>query len=177
MVVFVNEDDPQTGGDHVDGHRSFCLIASPYAKRGALISKFYNQTSVLHTICRILGMPPMNQVVAASPTMEECFTPMADFTPYNALTPMQKLNEARIKPKPKTGFWWLFRSSEERLSARLDAMDFSEPDRIDDDTMNRAIWMQARPGERYPHEWTGAHGRGLKALGLVLDPEADDDDE
>ncbi len=177
MVVFVNEDDPQTGGDHVDGHRSFCLVASPFAKRGALISKFYNQTSVLHTICRILGMPPMNQIVAASPTMEECFSTTADLTPYNAIIPAQKLNEARTKPKPKTGFWNFFPSYEERLSARLDAMDFSEPDRIDDDTMNRAIWMQARPGEHYPSEWTGAHGRGLARLGLVLDPTDDDDDE
>ena len=28
--VFVIEDDPQNGFDHVDGHRSICLVASPY---------------------------------------------------------------------------------------------------------------------------------------------------
>ena len=53
MAVFVNEDDPQTGNDHVDGHRSFCLLAGPYVKHGGtVISRFYNQDSVLHTICR-----------------------------------------------------------------------------------------------------------------------------
>src|SRR5208337_1907283 len=33
MVVFINEDDPQSGADHVDGHRSICLLAGPYVKR------------------------------------------------------------------------------------------------------------------------------------------------
>jgi len=177
MAIFVNEDDPQTGGDHVDGHRSFCLVVSPYAKKGALISKFYNQTSVLHTICRILGIPPMNQVVAASTTMEDCFTTQSDPTPYVSLTPQQKLNEKRPPTAKKTGFWPPFPSGEDRLAARFEALDFSGPDRIDDDTLNRAIWAQVRPGERYPREFMGAHGKGLKALGLVLDPEADDDDE
>ena len=177
MAIFVNEDDPQTGGDHVDGHRSFCLVVSPYAKKGALISKFYNQTSVLHTICRILGMPPMNQVVAASTTMEDCFTTEADLTPYVALTPKQQLNEKRPPAAKKTGFWPPFPVGDDRLTAQFEALDFSGPDRIDDDTLNRAIWVQTRPGERYPREFMGAHGKGLKALGLVLDPEADDDDD
>ena len=29
-VLFVNEDDPQDGWDHVDGHRSLCLVVGPY---------------------------------------------------------------------------------------------------------------------------------------------------
>ncbi len=177
MAIFVNEDDPQTGGDHVDGHRSFCLVVSPYAKKGALISKFYNQTSVLHTICRILGMPPMNQVVAASTTMEDCFTTQADLTPYAALTPKQKLNEKRPPAAKKTGFWPPFLVGDDRLTAQFEALDFSGPDRIDDDTLNRAIWAQTRPGERYPREFMGAHGQGLKALGLQIDREAGDDDD
>ncbi len=177
MAIFVNEDDPQTGGDHVDGHRSFCLVISPYAKKGALVSKFYNQTSVLHTMTRILGIPPMNQVVAASPTMEDCFTTQPDFAPYVSLTPAQKLNEKRPAAKKKTGFWPPFPVGDDRLTAQFEALDFSAPDRIDDDTLNRAIWAQTRPGERYPREFMGAHGKGLKALGLRLDPEADDDDD
>ena len=65
MAIFVNEDDPQTGADHVDGHRSICFVAGPYVKRGgAAVSRFYNQDSVLHTICRIFAAPPMNQLVA-----------------------------------------------------------------------------------------------------------------
>jgi hypothetical protein len=57
----------------VDGHRSICLIASPWARRGAIVSRFYNESAILHTIGRILGLPPLNQLVAAAPTMEACF--------------------------------------------------------------------------------------------------------
>ena len=65
--IFIIEDDPQDGWDHVDGHRSVCLVLSPYTKRGQVISQFYNQTSVLHTMERILGVPPMNQMDALAP--------------------------------------------------------------------------------------------------------------
>ena len=177
MAVFVNEDDPQAGQDHVDGHRSFCFVVSPWAKRGAVVSKFYNQTSVLHTICRILGTPPMNQIVAASPTMEDCFATAPDLEPYTCLKPDQKLNEPRPKVKAKSAAWMPWRTEEERLVERFDRLDFSAPDLIHEDTLNRAIWAQTRPGERYPSEWAGAHGRGLKALGLELDPTLEDDDD
>jgi hypothetical protein len=60
-VIFVIEDDPQSGYDHVDAHRSLCLVVSPYTKRGQVISKFYNQAGVLHTMEQIMGLPPMNQ--------------------------------------------------------------------------------------------------------------------
>ena len=136
-----------------------------------MVSKFYNQTSVLHTICRILGTPPMNQIVAASPTMEDCFATAPD------LKPDQKLNEPRPKVKAKSAAWMPWRTEEERLVERFDRLDFSAPDLIHEDTLNRAIWAQTRPGERYPSDWAGAHGRGLKALGLELDPTLEDDDD
>jgi len=72
MVVFVNEDDPQTGNDHADRHRSFCLMSGPDVKRGGtVISRFYNQDSVPHTICRIFGAPPMNQIARCT-ALELC---------------------------------------------------------------------------------------------------------
>src|SRR5207237_9753311 len=37
--IFVIEDDPQAGFDHVDGHRSLCLLISPYTKRGEVVSR------------------------------------------------------------------------------------------------------------------------------------------
>src|SRR5882757_5406570 len=45
--IFVVEDDPQDGFDHVDGHRSLCLVASPYTKRGAVVHNFRSQEQVL----------------------------------------------------------------------------------------------------------------------------------
>lgn len=171
MAVFVIEDDPQSGHDHVDGHRSICFVASPWAKRGETVGKFYNECSVLHTIGRILGLPPLNESVAAAPTMEDCFQGTPDLTPYRCLVPEFPLNMAKSAPMPART------PAEKKLAARVGALDFSKPDLIDEDALNRAIWMETRPGEAYPAAYAGAHGKGLKALGLRLDANAADDDD
>ncbi len=77
--IFVIEDDPQAGFDHVDGHRSTCLVVSAYTKRHAVVSNFYNQTSILHTIELMLGLPPMNQLDAMAPAMKEVFMDKSTF--------------------------------------------------------------------------------------------------
>ena len=92
-AIFVNEDDPQDGWDHVDGHRSLCLVVSPYVKRHAVVSQFYNQLSVLHTIERILGLPSTAQLAAQAPTMEACFTDTPALTPYTARPNIIPLDE------------------------------------------------------------------------------------
>ena len=40
---------------------------------------------MLHTMERILGLPPMNQQDAMAPLMFDCFTSVPNFTPYTAL--------------------------------------------------------------------------------------------
>src|SRR5204863_3730682 len=42
--IFVVEDDPQSGFDHVDGHRTVALVISPYTRRKFVDSTCYNQT-------------------------------------------------------------------------------------------------------------------------------------
>ena len=59
-AVFVLEDDPQAGADHVDGHRSTTFIANPYAKRGVVNDAYYTQLNVVKTMEQILGVAPMN---------------------------------------------------------------------------------------------------------------------
>ena len=54
-AIFVVEDDAQAGPDHVDSHRSVLLLASPFARRGAVDHTFYSTASVLRTIELILG--------------------------------------------------------------------------------------------------------------------------
>jgi len=58
--VFVIEDDPQAGWDHVSGYRTTAYVVSPYTLRGTVVSAQYNQTSLLRTMELILGLPPMN---------------------------------------------------------------------------------------------------------------------
>ena len=160
--IFVNEDDPQDGFDHVDGHRSLCLAISPYSKRQQVIKHFYNQTSVLHTIERMLGLPAMNQNDGLAPVMNECFTDKADLTPFTALKNNIELDEKHAKKVSAAP------PGENRI------MDFSRPDRIDDDEFNRMLWHDAKGEDApYPAQLAGAHGKGLKALRLALD--GDDD--
>jgi hypothetical protein len=167
-VIFVIEDDPQSGYDHVDGHRSLCLVISPYTKRGQVISTFYNQAGVLHTMERILGLPPMNQQDAMSPLMFECFTNVPNFTPYAALPNNISLINGGVAS----------RSSKARYYAKkVQKMDFSKPDRINDDVFNRYIWHSIKGDARYPAKFVGGHGRGLKQLGLILVKNAKDDDD
>jgi phospholipase C len=166
--IFINEDDPQSGYDHVDGHRSFCLIASPYTKRNAVVSHFYNQTSVLHTMTRILGLPPLNQATAFAPTMEDCFTSQPDFRPYDCQNNIIALDEHN-KPRQAMG------PVERDLADAVDQMDFSKPDLVNEDKLNRLIWLSSGRTEPYPVEFAGAHGRGLAALHLKLVKTVDSD--
>jgi YVTN family beta-propeller protein len=169
--IFAIEDDPQAGFDHVDGHRSICLVVSPYTKRREVISDFYNQTSVLHTIEQIFGLPPMNQMDAAAPLMTRCFTTKADFTPYVCLTnniPLNELNKATAELNGAELFW-------ANMSLQL---PFDQPDQADEDTLNRIIWHSVKGADaRYPTEFAGAHGRGLKKLYLKFSGQKDEDDD
>jgi YVTN family beta-propeller protein len=84
-AIFVVEDDPQNGVDHVDGHRSTALVISPYAKRGVVLGNYYTQLNMVKTIEQILGIQPMNQEDRAAEPMFAAFTNHPDFTPYNTI--------------------------------------------------------------------------------------------
>jgi YVTN family beta-propeller protein len=168
--IFVNEDDPQAGFDHVDGHRSLCLVVSPYTKRGAVVSKFYNQTSVLHTMERMLGLPPMNQMDSLAPLMTDCFTGTPNFSPYTCLQNNIALDEMNKPTAQLQGLelYWAGQS----LAQPLD-----EADQADEDTLNRIIWHSVKGVDSpYPAYFAGAHGKGLKRLKLSFTGELDDDD-
>jgi hypothetical protein len=169
--IFVIEDDPQAGFDHVDGHRSVCWVVSPYTKRGQIVSEFYNQTSVLHTMELMLGLPPMNQLDAMAPAMSDCFVNEPDLSPYTALPNRVPLDQMNPKKAALKGASLAF-------AQQSDAMDLTEPDKADENTFNRILWHALR-GEAspYPAEFAGAHGRGLKSLKLKPSDDDDDDDD
>jgi len=167
--IFVIEDDPQNGFDHVDGHRSICLVVSPYSRRGGqVIEDFYNQTSVLHTMTRILGVPPLTQFDAMMPVMSNCFTSRPDFSPYRARPAQMALDEQNPQ-KSALG------EKELHWALASEAEPFEKFDMADEDTLNRILWhAQMGVDTPYPQEFAGAHGKGLKMLNLILT--GDDDD-
>ena len=145
--IFAVEDDPQSGWDHVSGYRTTAYLASPYAKRGQVVSTRYNQTSLVRTIELMLGLPPMNQMVATATPMFDCFTNVPDFQPYDAVPNNIALDQ--MNPDEKHVSNRQLRK-DAQVSARL-PMDL--PDQCPDDVLNRIIW-RATKGPRTPYpEW------------------------
>ncbi len=131
--IFVTEDDPQAGLDHVDGHRTVGMVISPYTKRKQVISTYYSQINMVRTIENILGIPPMNQLDLAAEPMFDCFTNKPNFRPYMALPnniPLDELNPPLISLTGKQLHW-------AKMSLE---QDLSDVDRIDEDIFNRIIW-------------------------------------
>ena len=81
-VIFVVEDDPQNGFDHVDGYRSIFLAISPWVKHEFVAKVHYSLASIFKTVNLILGLPPLNQYDAAATDLRDMFTSQPDFTPY-----------------------------------------------------------------------------------------------
>jgi YVTN family beta-propeller protein len=136
--IFVVQDDPQNGFDHIDGHRTVAMVVSPYTRRNALDSTHYNQTSMVRTMELILGLPPMNQFDASATPMASCFADKPDFTPYKAVPnniPLDQMNPPLSQIRdPRQRHW-------AEVSLRLPLDDIDE---ADEDTLNRILWHAAR---------------------------------
>jgi DNA-binding beta-propeller fold protein YncE len=86
-AIFVLEDDSQSGSDHIDSHRSFVYVISPYSKRGVTISTNYNTVNVLRTMEDLLGIEHLNVSDANAAPMADVFTETPDLTSYTAIIP------------------------------------------------------------------------------------------
>lgn len=126
-AIFIVEDDPQIGGDHVDYHRSICVVASPWAKRGYVSSVHTSFPSLFRTFELILGLPPMNRYDALATPLWDAFTDTPDFTPYLAL-PRNIPDSYNTSASPGAAY-----------SMR---MDFSGPDRNPE--LGDVLWWAAR---------------------------------
>lgn len=136
-AIFVVEDDPQAGLDHVDGHRTVSFCVSPYTKRGSVDSTFYTQNSILRTIELILGLAPMNQFNLAANPMVNCFTDKPDFSPYTARPNQIPLDEMNPALEATRGL------QRELALASLE-MPLDEVDEAPEDLLNRVIWHSTR---------------------------------
>jgi YVTN family beta-propeller protein len=147
--IFVVEDDPQNGFDHVDAHRTVALVVSPFTKRKFVDHTNYNQTGMVKTIELILGLPPMNQLDLSATAMRDCFDSKPDLTPYVCQPNRVKLDEMNpplIRLQGKALDW-----AKKSLALNLD-----EGDEADEDTMNRILWHATRGYDTpYPEEFAG----------------------
>jgi len=85
MAIFVTEDDAQSGRDHVDAHRSLCLVISPYARRGYVSHRHVSIASITKTAYRLLGLPHLHLYDAAAGDLGDLFTSEPDGAPFTAV--------------------------------------------------------------------------------------------
>jgi len=170
-VIFILEDDAQSGGDHVDAHRSLGYVISPYSRRGVNITTNYNTVSMLRTIEDLLGIDHLNLSDANAAPMSDVFTHTADLTPYKAIVPGSlcaapvdpalvpecKSSSARLTPRLlelHDPAWW---------AEALEPFDFHDADRIDVEAYNRVLWEGTMGDIPYPTTRSGKDLRKNRA--------------
>jgi YVTN family beta-propeller protein len=142
-VIFVVEDDPQAGVDHVDGRRTVAFCISPYTKRGYVDSNHYNQNSMLRTMELIMGLPPMTQMDMAANPMLDCFQGEPNLEPYRARPNRIPLDE--MNP-PVAGL-----SGEARYFAKKSMeLPLDDIDQADEGLFNRILWHSVK-GDDVPY--------------------------
>ena len=151
-LIFVIEDDPQDGADHVSGDRSLAFIIGPYVKQGAVVSTPYSTVSMLRTIEEVLGLPPLGVHDAGVPPMTDAFNiAQAGWTYsaipssylYNTTLPILNkyvINRDNLPQSTHDAAWW---------EAQTKGMDFSKEDRIPTEKFNRILWKGIM-GRPYP---------------------------
>jgi YVTN family beta-propeller protein len=144
-AIVVVEDDAQDGPDHVDSHRSVLLMISAWNRAG-VVHRFVNTTDVLATMEEILGLDSLSQFDHYGRPMRGIFASEPDLTPYDAIKPSIDLNE---------------KNPESPQAKKSSMLDFSKPDAIDDDTLNRILWATIKGNVPYPGPTRAAVGEML----------------
>ncbi len=169
MAILVVEDDAQNGVDHIDGHRTVAMVASPYARRRVIDSTFYSQPSMVKTIELMLGLPALSLFDLVATDMRASFlgpSGKPDLTPYTALVPQQSLFETNVKVGAIRGPNANARRAAALASAR---MNFHEPDAAPTEKLNRILWGEAK-GWNVPYPFV------KRTLFFPLAVDIDDDD-
>jgi len=142
-VIFVTEDDSQSGWDHVSAYRTVGLVISPYSRLRQTIHTDYNQTSMIRSIEQILGLPPMNIMDATATPMFSAFTDHADPAPYVSEKNRILLDE--MNPSLAT-----LRGHKKRYALQSEKIIQQGIDGGDDDLFNRIIWNATMGKKAYP---------------------------
>jgi YVTN family beta-propeller protein len=131
-ILFVVEDDPGGTPDHVEGHRSILLVASPWVKRGYHSTSNFDLGSVYHTIELLIGVGPMNLNDGHAGSLNELFSPTPDFSPY--------VYVPRTTPVA-------YNSDDAPLADESARIDWSKPDQAD---MSRMWWKAVHGRDAEP---------------------------
>lgn len=149
-VIFISEDDSQSGWDHVSAYRTTGFVISKYSRLQKTIHTNYNQTSVLRTIEQILGLPPMNIIDATASPMFDCFSDKPDnnfqYSIRKNLIPLDEMNKPLEKQK----------GASLKFTNQSIKYAFNLIDRGNDEILNRILWFSAKGNKPYPAKMAGS---------------------
>ena len=77
-LILILPGDGGGGFDHLDTHRAPLLVVSPFARRGAVVSRYYDGPSVIRTLEQVLGLVPAGLYDLTALPMWDVFTPQAN---------------------------------------------------------------------------------------------------
>ncbi len=95
-LMFVVEDDPQDGPDHVGTHRSIAFIVGPYVEQNQVVSSYHITVDLIRTMEDVLGSGYLNLNDACARPMTDVFdlsqktwnyTPQVPDLPYTTQLP------------------------------------------------------------------------------------------
>jgi DNA-binding beta-propeller fold protein YncE len=134
-AFLILEDDAQDGPDHVDSHRSLCLVISKYSPMpegvaDGLVSfvdhSFYTTINVVRTIESLLGVPPMNANDSRAAVMAPLFSGSG-----------QQPSFAADYRNRDNGLIYQMNTAEWKEGKKL---DFSHADAVDTAFLNKILW-------------------------------------
>jgi len=168
-LIFVIEDDAQSGPDHMDTQRTVAYVIGPYVKQGAVVSQHYANPNILRTIADILKMEPMGLQVALADPMSEVFDRSQLHWTYRAIVPgilrqtqlpLPSPSAANsLPPTDRTRRFSVPRGDAEYWTKAMEGQDFKREDNLDTERYNRALWSGLMGDDvPYPNE---RHGRDL----------------
>ena len=154
-LIFVLEDDAQSGEDHVDAHRSTAYIVGPYVKHGAVVSVRYTTINLIRTIEDILGLDHLNINTATQRPMSGCFDLHQPDWTFRA-KPSSCLAATQLPIPPSADQAYHFAHDAEYWAAKTAEFDFSVADNLSDPgKYNRIIWEGLKGNIPYPNRRDG----------------------
>ena len=81
-LVFITEDDPSQGGEHVDSHRAPLVIVSPWVRRGYVSHTHIDVASLHKLFAHIFGKPYHSAIIANAALPLDMFTSTPDYSGF-----------------------------------------------------------------------------------------------
>ncbi len=152
-AVFIFEDDPQSAPDHIDGHRSILMVASPYAKRGWTSKVHVSFPSIHRTMGLMLGVAPTSRYEELATPLYDAFQEEPDLEPFDYI-PLgdDKFRMVKADDPATVDIGGIeYHNCQEISSAYLSPHSLDQPDQIPN--LGRILWHHRMGDAPYPEHY------------------------